>query len=63
MTINEGVNICCTAVTTHMFTLVGLLLELVTAIEKSKGSIETYYWFVLAPDENLISVFTRYGLT
>ena len=36
---NEGVDIHCKAVTTQLFTLVGLLVELGTAIEKSKGSL------------------------
>ena len=40
--INKRVKIHCKAVTTQVFTLVGLLVELGTAIEKSKGSLEAY---------------------
>ena len=39
---NEGVEIHCTAVTTQVFTLIGLLVELGKAIAKSKGSLEAY---------------------
>ena len=39
---NEGVNIRCKAVTTNVFTVVGLLVELSTAIEKSKGYIKSF---------------------
>ena len=37
---NEGVKICCKSVTTQVFTVVGLLVELCTAIAKPKGSLE-----------------------
>ena len=37
---NEEVKICCKAVTEKMFTVVGLLVELSTYIEKPKGYIE-----------------------
>ena len=37
---NEGVEIHCKAVTTQVFTVVGLLVELGTAVAKSKGSLE-----------------------
>ena len=36
---NEGAEIHCKAVTTQVFTVVGLLIELGTAIVKSKGSL------------------------
>ena len=39
---NEGVDICFRAVMTHVFTVVGFLVELGTTIEKLKGSIEAY---------------------
>ena len=42
MMMNEGVDIHCKAVMNQVFLLVGLLVELGTCIEKSKGSIEAY---------------------
>ena len=39
---NEGVKISFKVVTTQLFTVVGLLVEISTAIEKSKGSIVAY---------------------
>ena len=39
---NEGVRICCKTVTTKVITLVGLLVELGTALSKPKGSLEAY---------------------
>ena len=46
---NKGVNSPCKAVTTQVFTLVGLLVELVTAIEKIKGSIEASPFIIEPP--------------
>ena len=40
--INEGVEIHCKAVINQVFTVVGLIVELGTAIEKSKGSLDAY---------------------
>ena len=40
MVMNEGVNICCKSVTTQVYTVIGLLVELVTYIAKAKGYIE-----------------------
>ena len=37
---NEAVNIHCKAVMNQVFTVVDLLVEISTAIEKSKGSLE-----------------------
>ena len=37
---NEGVNICFKSVTTQVFTVVGLLVEIVTNIEKPNGCTE-----------------------
>ena len=39
---NKGVKINCKAVTTQVFSLLGLIVELGTSIERSKGSIEEY---------------------
>ena len=41
MVTNKGVEIHCKAVTIQVFTVVGLIFELVTAIGKSKGSLES----------------------
>ena len=40
MVINERVKICFKAVTTQVFTVVGLLVELGTSIVKTKGSLD-----------------------
>ena len=37
---NEGVNIICKAVTNQFFTVLGLIVELVTDILKSNGDLE-----------------------
>ena len=37
---NMGVMMSCKAVTTNLFTVVGLLVETITAIVKPKGSLE-----------------------
>ena len=39
---NKGVEIRCKAVTTHVFTVVGLLVELGTPVAKSKGYLRAY---------------------
>ena len=40
--INEGVDIRCKAVTNQVFAVVGLIVELGTAIVKLMGSLEAY---------------------
>ena len=40
--IDEVVKICCKEITTQLFTVVGLLGELGTPIEKPMGYIEAY---------------------
>ena len=41
MVINEGVEIYCKSVTNQVFTVVGLFVEIGTAIAKLKGSIKS----------------------
>ena len=42
MVTKKGVNMSCKVVTVKILKVAGLLVELSTAIEKSKGSIEAY---------------------
>ena len=42
MIMNKGGTICCKAVTTQVFTLVGLIVGIITSIEKPKVYLEAY---------------------
>ena len=39
---DEGVQMCCKSVTSNLFTVVCLLVEPITSIEKPKGYLEAY---------------------